>query len=224
MSRRSTCRSSSRSTTRPSTSSRRSTRVRAAMDASEYSYEIIVVDDGSSDNSAEVASRIPGIRFLHFLQNRGSGSGAQGRHQSRVRPDHRVDRRRHDVPERHDSAAREGARRLRPGRRGPDDRRRNTQGTPGSGEVADPQTGELPDRNEDPRSQLRVPRVPNRRRAPVPQPTPDGFLVRHDDHDDVPRQRLFREVRPDRLREARRASPSSTGTRTRGGTRPRSSG
>ena len=49
-------------------------RVRAAMDASPYSYEIIVVDDGSSDNSAEVASRIPGIRFLHFLQNRGSGS------------------------------------------------------------------------------------------------------------------------------------------------------
>lgn len=50
------------------------TRVRAAMDSSPYSYEIIVVDDGSSDNSAEVASRIPGIRFLHFLQNRGSGS------------------------------------------------------------------------------------------------------------------------------------------------------
>jgi len=49
-------------------------RIRAAMDASDYSYEIIVVDDGSSDNSAEVASRIPGIRFLHFLENRGSGS------------------------------------------------------------------------------------------------------------------------------------------------------
>jgi polyisoprenyl-phosphate glycosyltransferase len=49
-------------------------RVRAAMDASSYSYEIIVVDDGSSDNSAEIAARIPNIRFIHFLQNRGSGS------------------------------------------------------------------------------------------------------------------------------------------------------
>ena len=49
-------------------------RVRAAMDVSPYSYEIIVVDDGSTDDSPAVAARIPGIRFLHFLENRGSGS------------------------------------------------------------------------------------------------------------------------------------------------------
>src|SRR5262245_49558692 len=49
-------------------------RVRAAMDASPYSYEIIIVDDGSSDDSAEVASQIEGVRFLQFLENRGSGS------------------------------------------------------------------------------------------------------------------------------------------------------
>jgi glycosyltransferase involved in cell wall biosynthesis len=49
-------------------------RVRAAMDASEYSYEIIIVDDGSSDGSGELALTLPGVRVIRFLQNRGSGS------------------------------------------------------------------------------------------------------------------------------------------------------
>ncbi len=49
-------------------------RVRSTMDSSQYSYEIIIVDDGSSDGSGELAESLDSVRVIRFLQNRGSGS------------------------------------------------------------------------------------------------------------------------------------------------------
>lgn len=48
-------------------------RIREAMDASEYSYEIIVVDDASTDGSLEELGRIPDIHLIRLAKNRGSG-------------------------------------------------------------------------------------------------------------------------------------------------------
>ncbi len=49
-------------------------RIAAALDESGLSYEVIVVDDGSTDDSASIAARLEGVRLIRFGTNRGSGS------------------------------------------------------------------------------------------------------------------------------------------------------
>ncbi len=49
-------------------------RIRDSLAASEYSYEIIVIDDGSTDGSGDRLRQIEGIRLIQFQTNRGSGS------------------------------------------------------------------------------------------------------------------------------------------------------
>jgi len=49
-------------------------RIRKAFDESEYSFEIIVVDDASTDGSLERLREIPWIRLIAFRSNRGPGA------------------------------------------------------------------------------------------------------------------------------------------------------
>ena len=50
------------------------TRIRKSLTESDLSFEIIIVDDGSTDGSGALAESLDGVRVLRFATNRGAGS------------------------------------------------------------------------------------------------------------------------------------------------------
>ena len=162
-------------------------RIRAALAVSPYSFEIIVVDDGSTDGSGAKLREIEGIRLIQFVTNRGTGSARKaGTHAARGRvvvwTDVDMSYPNEEIPQLvkeldgYDQVV--GA-------------RTSEQGTatlrPRPGQVVHPPAGQLPGRHPHPRPQLRPAGVPGRRGPPVPAPAAPGVLLRHHAHDDVPR-------------------------------------
>jgi glycosyltransferase involved in cell wall biosynthesis len=50
------------------------TRIRKSLEASELTFEIIIVDDGSTDGSGQLAKSLEGVHVTRFASNRGAGS------------------------------------------------------------------------------------------------------------------------------------------------------
>jgi glycosyltransferase involved in cell wall biosynthesis len=61
-------------------------RIRAALEAAEMTYEVLCIDDGSTDGTREVLQSIPGIRAILLPRNQGSGTARRiGTQQARGR-------------------------------------------------------------------------------------------------------------------------------------------
>ena len=180
-------------------------RIRDAMDASRFSYEIIVIDDGSSDGSGEALRAIEGIRLIQFGTNRGSGSARKyGTQASRGRVvvwtdvDMTYPTTSSPSWSRSSTATTRSSAPARPSRA-----RTRRSGCRPSGSSASWRRYLAAD--PDPRPELGPAGVPPRRRAAVHQPAARRLLVRHHDHDDLPRPRVLGEVLADRVPRAGRA-------------------